>query len=314
MIPRNKSERSYRAFMQDSSRWDHFAPRQGDIAICTQAKCGTTWMQRIVSLLVFQSPEPCPIMEISPWIDSAFSMPLDVMLAIVDAQTHRRFVKSHLPFDGLPSYDEVRYIHVGRDPRDACMSLFNHWSAMVPFAFDQLDAATPGELGPVPRTPDDLRSFWRRWFTRGVLPGMQDGYPDVSFVGLETSYWRARRRANLLLVHYNDLKADLDGEMRRIAAFLGIETAAALWPRLVEAASFEAMKRDGPILMGGASAAFEGGSDRFLFKGSNGRWKDELSADDWVLADKLVDRFPPGLRSWVQNGRLVAGDPVNSPD
>ena len=74
------------------------------------------------------------------------------------------------------------------------------------------------------------------------------------------------------------------------------------------------MKRDGPILMGGASAAFEGGSDRFLFKGSNGRWKDELSADDWVLADKLVDRFPPGLRSWVQNGRLVAGDPVNSPD
>jgi hypothetical protein len=187
------------------------------------------------------------------------------MLAIIDAQTHRRFVKSHLPFDGLPIYDEVRYIHVGRDPRDACMSLFNHWSAMLPFAFDQLDAATAAtpalELGPVPRTPDDLRSFWRRWFTRGVLPGMQDGYPDVSFVELETSYWRARRRENLLLVHYNDLKADLDGEMRRIAAFLGIDTPAVLWPRLVEAASFEAMKRDGPILMGGERGV-QGGSDR----------------------------------------------------
>ena len=227
MIPRNKSERSYRAFMQDSPRWDHFAPRQGDIAICTQAKCGTTWMQRIVSLLVFQSPEPCPIMEISPWIDSAFSMPLDVMLAIVGAQTHRRFVKSHLPFDGLPSYDEVRYIHVGRDPRDACMSLFNHWSAMAPFAFDQLDAATPGELGPVPRTPDDLRSFWRRWFSQWVVAGRHAGWlirTVLPSVGVENAVTGAARLARriVLLVHYDDLKADRDGEMRRIAAFLGI--------------------------------------------------------------------------------------------
>jgi aryl sulfotransferase len=102
--------------------------------------------------------------------------------------------------------------------------------------------------------------------------------------------------------------------MRRIAAFLGIETPAALWPRLVEAASFEAMKRDGPILLGPLGALFEGGSDRFLFKGSNGRWKDELSAGDLALADKLVERFSPGLRSWVQNGRRVAGDPVTSTD
>ena len=177
-----------------------------------------------------------------------------------------------------------------------------------------IDAAAPPELGPAPSQDVDLRAFWRRWFTRGLLPGMEDGYPDVSFVELETSYWRARRRENLLLVHYNDLKADLDGEMRRIAAFLGIDTPAALWPQLVEAASFEAMKRDGPILLGPLGALFEGGSDRFLFKGSNGRWKDELSADDHALADKLAERLSPGLRRWVEGGRLVAGDPVASPD
>ena len=38
------------------------------------------------------------------------------MRATIEAQTHRRFLKSHLPFDGLPIYDEVRYIHVARDP------------------------------------------------------------------------------------------------------------------------------------------------------------------------------------------------------
>ncbi len=314
MIRPRKSERSYIAFVQDSTRWELYSPRVDDIVIATQSKCGTTWMQRIVSLLVFQSPAACPIMEISPWIDALFMMPREVMVQVIEAQAHRRFFKSHLPFDGLPIYDEVRYIHVARDPRDACMSLFNHWSAMTPGAFDAIDANVRAELGPVPRRPRELAEFWRRWFTRGVLPGTHDGYPDLSFVELESSYWRERRRENLLLVHYNDLKADLDGEMRRIAAFLEIETPAALWPSLVEAASFEAMKRDGAVLLGAANAIFEGGSDRFLFKGSNGRWKDALSADDLALADQLASRFTPGLRRWVERGRLVGGDPVSSPD
>lgn len=34
---------------------------------------------------------------------------------MIEAQTHRRFLKSHLPMDALPIYDEVRYIHVARD-------------------------------------------------------------------------------------------------------------------------------------------------------------------------------------------------------
>ena len=128
MIEPRKSERSYSTFTHDSTRWNHYAPRAGDVVIGTQAKCGTTWTQRIVSLLVFQSPAPCPVMEISPWVDARFIGPVEAMRATIEAQTHRRFLKSHLPFDGLPIYDEVRYIHVARDPRDACMSLFNHWT------------------------------------------------------------------------------------------------------------------------------------------------------------------------------------------
>ena len=74
------------------------------------------------------------------------------------------------------------------------------------------------------------------------------------------------------------------------------------------------MKRDGPVLLGLLGSLFEGGADRFLFKGSNGRWKDELSADDHALADKLAERLSPGLRRWVASGRGIAGDPVASPD
>src|SRR3712207_1978961 len=120
------ARRVYRTWVLDSRRWDHYCPRAGDIVIATYPKCGTTWMQRIVSLLVFQTPEPQPIMQISPWIDRRFPELAEAMAARIEAQTHRRFLKSHLPFDGLPIYDEVKYIHVARDGRDACMSFHNH--------------------------------------------------------------------------------------------------------------------------------------------------------------------------------------------
>jgi aryl sulfotransferase len=75
---------------------------------------GTTWMQQIVNLLIFQSPEPRPLGELSPWLDNRIHLPIEVVLPKIEAQTHRRFLKSHLPLDALPIYDEVKYIHVAR--------------------------------------------------------------------------------------------------------------------------------------------------------------------------------------------------------
>lgn len=62
----------------------------------------------------------------SPWIDARFQGPVDEELAQLEAQTHRRFIKSHLPLDGLPYYPNVKYLVVARDPRDVFMSLMNH--------------------------------------------------------------------------------------------------------------------------------------------------------------------------------------------
>jgi aryl sulfotransferase len=305
--------KTYKTWINDSTRWAYYHPRVGDIVIATYPKCGTTWMQQIVSLLVFQSPEPRPIHDLSPWIDCRFMHPVEVMQGIIEGQQHRRFLKSHLPFDGFPQYDQVRYIHVARDGRDACMSFFNHCSAFTAFAYETFDRGAE-EMGPIPRTPNDLRTFWRNWLTKGVMPGATDGFPDLSFFDLETTYWRARQAHNLLLVHYNDLKADLDGEMRRIAEFLEIAPPREIWPSLVEAATFEAMKRNGNVILAGAEKIFEGGSDRFLFKGTNGRWRDVLTADDLALYEQAAKRLTPGLAHWLQGGRLVAGDPRTASD
>lgn len=306
--------RVIRTWHMDSRRWDAYRPRAGDVLVATYPKCGTTWMQQIVSLLIFQSPEPRAVTQTAPWIDARFTRSLDDMIAAIEAQTHRRSLKSHLPFDALPHYDEVRTIHVARDGLDALMSWHNHSLRYRRHA--SLDAAGLGDetvARPYPRPAEDPRAFFREWMG---LEG-RERESDVSaaaFFDTEKSYWSARRAANLLLVHYNDLLADLDGEMRRIAAFLEIETPAAVWPKLVEAATFASMKREGAALLPMADAGFDGGADGFIFAGRNERWREALSEDDAALYRVRAAReMSAGLNQWLAQGRR-GGDPRAASD
>lgn len=119
----------------------------------------------------------------------------------------------------------------------------------------------------------------------------------------------------MLLVQHNDLKFDRESEMRRIADFLNIDIAEQLWPQLVEAAGFDAMKKAADALMPGAGGTWKGGGKTFLNKGTNGRWHDVYSAEDLPAYDKRVeDEFSPALAAWCEQGRLGAGDPSAAPD
>ena len=99
------AQREYRTWSLDSRRWGPYTPRPDDIVIATAPKCGTTWTQQIVGSLVFQDAKPRSIPVVSPWIDARFRGTTAEVHANIEAQTHRRFLKSHLPVDGLPLHD-----------------------------------------------------------------------------------------------------------------------------------------------------------------------------------------------------------------
>src|SRR5258708_34635291 len=104
--------------MHDNTRFEHFAFRPSDIVISTPPKCGTTWTQMLCALLIFDGPEfPLPLSGLSPWFDQTIR-PLDELNEMYEAQSHRRFIKTHTPLDGLPIRADVTYLVVGRDPRD----------------------------------------------------------------------------------------------------------------------------------------------------------------------------------------------------
>src|SRR5713101_7149814 len=140
--PLPQRTRVYRCHHLDSTRWDSVVPRSDDIIITTSLKAGTTWTQRIVSLLVFQTTQlPNTLHWVSPWPDARFINTKAEMQTVVEGVRHRRFLKSHLALDGLPYWESTKYIYVGRDTRDVFMSTWNHIRAYTPSARELLNSA-----------------------------------------------------------------------------------------------------------------------------------------------------------------------------
>ena len=200
----------YRHVVADNVRWANFVERPGDVFVCTPPKCGTTWMQTIVTSLIFPDGDaPGPVMEIAPWIDARFE-PIDVVLARLDAQTHRRQIKTHTNADGIPWYPSASYIVVGRDGRDAFMSFLNHMRNMrsetvMELAMSAIDEGIDLGAAGIPPT-DDVHEFFTWWLDDSPI-----WFQHVA------SFWEHRDEPNVLFVHYDDMKADLEGQMRRVA-------------------------------------------------------------------------------------------------
>lgn len=279
----------YRSIISDNRRWSGFVSRPGDIFVCTPPKCGTTWTQMIVRSLLFpDGNSPGPVTEIAPWIEARFN-PIDDVIARLAAQTHRRSIKSHTPADGIPWFEDASYIVVGRDGKDAFMSFLNHMRSMREENLSMLagTAAEDGiEMGAFPPL-DDVHAFFAYWL---------EGADWFRHLG---SFWARREQANVMFVHFNDLKADLEGQMRSIAEFLGIEISEVLWPEVVERCTFAAMKANASDIAD-FDLMFQGGADAFLFKGTNGRWRDVLTDDEIAAFDRrCVELLAPDAIAWL---------------
>ncbi|HCT76818.1 MAG TPA: sulfotransferase [Micromonosporaceae bacterium] len=297
--------RRYQMMMSDSVLWTGFPFHDDDVVISPPAKCGTSWMQMLCALLVFNSTRfPRRLTEISPWLDN-ITYDFAETLAALQAQQHRRFIKTHTPLDGLPFVEGVTYLCVGRDPRDVGVS-FDHAVANIS---DQTRAALTAKKGidrsAMPPPPEDLRERFWLWAEGEFVNGPTGIGSLANMIQHLQTFWDRRNEPQVALFHYHDLLTDLPGQLKRLAEVLGIDLPASRIQELAAAATFDKVRQRADELAPGVDSGLWRDNRAFFRSGTSGQWKALLGPHDLArFRQRLAELASPDLIEWLYAGWL----------
>jgi aryl sulfotransferase len=219
-----------------------------------------------------------------------------VKLPLLEAQTHRRFLKTHLPVNALVFSPKAKYIYVGRDGRDVVWSLYNHHVNANQNWYEAFNN-TPGRVGPpIEPPPQDIRQYWRDWFEH-------NGHPFWPFWENIRTWWAIRELPNVMLVHFTNLKQNMPEQIRRIAAFLDIPIDETHWEEILKYCSFDWMKQNAAKSVPLGGAFWDAGAQVFINQGVNGRWTETLTAHDVMAYEaRAVRELGPECTQWLATG------------
>ena len=199
----------------------------------------------------------------------------------------------------MPLDDRATYIVVGRHPLDMAVSLYHHR--------DNIDRRRMAELTGQPEMDRPPQPTLHQWLVRFIawdgdarssldtLPGTMLHLSDA---------WARRHNANVVLVHYDDLLADLDGSMRRLADLLGIAVDEEGWPALVRAATFESMRAVADVPDADLGVLRDPAA--FFRRGRSGEGRALLQAGEMAgYRDRVAAMAPDELLAWLERDRGV---------
>jgi LPS sulfotransferase NodH len=194
----------------------------GDIFVASYPKCGTTWVQYIVYLLV-NGARPLTSRES---INDVFPHLEEVGEDVVRALPPPRLIKTHLSFERTPANPRAKYVYVARNPFDCAVSFFHHTRGFV-------------------RHYDFAEGTWEVFFECFIAGEVDFG----DYFDHLLSWWPHRDDTNVLFLTYERMLADPAAAVAAVAAFLGgaaerfLADAGSL-ERVVRESSFEQMRRD----------------------------------------------------------------------
>lgn len=280
--------RDYSGPVTDSARWDGFALREGDIVVSTPPKCGTTWMQTIVlMLLTGRAHLDQSVWALSLWLDCAFR---DDAREQVEQQSGRRCIKTHTPFDGIAHAPQATYIAVHRHPVDVHFSLQRHVENMKP---DWLDFMYPG----------DVASNFDRFLNH---PATEAGTDDTTLASIAQHFMSFRKWAHLPNVHffhYAEMQRDLPGQVARLNTLLATGHGPDLINEIAAATAFEAMKNSAAKHLRAPEISPFKDELGFFQSGRSGKWQGRLTEAQMAAFDtKLKASVGAADARWLSWG------------
>ncbi|XP_037091826.1 sulfotransferase 1C4-like [Pollicipes pollicipes] len=269
-----------------------------DVWIVTLPKCGTTWTQEMVWLIkndcdyesakCLLSPDRYHFLEICAITATQCREEIRqgqnpvskrLMFTPLQERPEPRFVKTHLPLHLCPPtlLDTAKVIYVARNPKDMCVSYFNHLKV-----FEERD-------------PNMSIDEFANLFIAGEVSQLPF-FPHV----LEA--WNQRHNPNMLFLFFEDLKRDLRGCIKKVADFLGKSLTGEQLDGLESHLIFSSMKKNPWVnksvilayspLTAEQLAAKEASSQKteFMRKGETGDWKKHFSKETSAKMDAWIDR------------------------
>ena len=237
-----------------------YRARPDDLFIVTYPKSGTTWMQNIVvQLFSGGKAEFRHINQAAPAFDD-FSGDMEALLS-------PRIFKSHMPYEMIPK-NGPKYIYITRHGLDVAVSYYHPHR-------DQL-----GYHG-------SFSAFYERFLQGRVSYG-----PWFSHV----AGWRNNtENLNVLFVSFEEMKDDLEGVLRKVAAFCGVNISDEALPQILRHCSFDYMKtqQDRFDMVSWRLMRMGMNPGNFIRKGEKGQWQELL--DERQLAafrDRFQKHFP----------------------
>ena len=231
----------------------------GDIFVSAYPKCGTTWTQNIVYLLL-QNGMPLgagdKLTELFPHLEEVGSR-------FVESLASPRCIKTHLPFAMTPYHRDARYIYVARNPFDCAVSFFHH-----------------------------TRGFPRHYeFAEGTFADFFEcflaGEVDFGDYFDNLASWYAHRDdANVLFLTYEEMKRDTRAAIAEIAAFLGCDSTGdtRLLESVLKHSRFDSMRKNQQRW----SSRRPEGMPAFIRRGVVGDWTNRFTAGQ---AARLLEKF-----------------------
>ncbi len=284
--------RLYRGGVTRPERWETWVPNKGDILVCTPPKCGTTWTQTILAMLVHGGAElPGRLPVISPWVDADLGVPASEVAEALAAQKGRRVVKTHTAADGFPIWEGVTVIAVYRHPLDVFFSLRKHTANRADIQGDDM------MKWPVSRS---IRAYVSNAsdFTdiaEDNLMTLAQHYANTALSG---------RLPDLKLFHYSDMVRDGRRTVEALAKAAGIEASDSVIDAVTKATEFGAMKARAADFAPVAGTGFWRSDENFFDSGSSKKWDGKLSEEELAFYRARLEELIPDARArnWLEGG------------
>jgi hypothetical protein len=287
---------TYRGVLTCPERWSTWGPRGGDILVCTPPKCGTTWTQTMIAILLSGGPElPEQVSVLSPWVDADLGDASEVAAGL-ERQAGRRVVKTHTPADGFPVWVGVTVVAVYRHPLDVFFSLRKHALNMKARPDHPMRKPVSEALASFLSAPLDMADFDR------------DSLATVTHQYHETVL--SDRSPDLEVFHYADMIADPDAALRRLAAIVGTEATGALIDRIASATGLNAMRAEAQRFVPEGGKGFWENDAAFFDTGGTEKWRGKVPDEDLALyRARLAELMPEAAaRRWLEYGGGAVGE------